>query len=368
MSSNRPNCRVRHWSAGAGLAAAAAAVIGMGTAYADDTSPLDLLGDAQSALIDANHVLGQIDVSGLTGDEAGVGPSITTLIDTQDHALTALDKLDSAESAILSVDNGSLSNFISPLFTNLDQQWYQTTEALLGADQSIASAVSGGSFADILAAQFESLAPDAQLVSDSFQSLPTDWIGSLFGAGSSPAEAASELTSSASATPDDVIGQAITDLNQGTAVLDTASTTDLGTRSADLLSAQEGLPSQIDVDLTQLASLQDQLSANDQTFVAGVDEQMVSAAQNILTADQAFVAADQAGDLSSSGFTSADWSLAGADFNFLGAFLEADGASIFAALTGGFDPSSVADLAASLDPAAVVDPSIFADLLSSIGL
>jgi hypothetical protein len=196
MISNRPNCRVRQWSAATGLAAAAVAVIGMGTAHADDTSPLDLLGDAQSALTDANQALGQIDVSGLTGDEAGVGPSITTLIDTQDHALTILDKLDSAESAILSFDNGSLSNFVSPLLTDLDQQWYQTTEALLGADQSIASAVSGGSFADILAAQFEALTPDAQLVGDSFQSLPTEWIGSLFGAGSSATEAASDLASS----------------------------------------------------------------------------------------------------------------------------------------------------------------------------
>jgi hypothetical protein len=368
MSSNRPNCRVRHWSAGAGLAAAAAAVIGMGTAHADDTSPLDLLGDAQSALTNANQVLGQIDVSGLTGDEAGVGPSITTLIDTQDHALTALDKLDSAESAILSVDNGSLSNFISPLFTNLDQQWYQTTEALLSADQSIASAVSGGSFADILAAQIEALAPDAQLVSDSFQSIPTDWIGSLFGAGGSATEAASELTSSAAATPDDVIGQAITDLNQGTTVLDTASTADLGTPSADLLSGQEGLASQLDPLLTQLGSLQDQLTPTDQTLLAGVDEQLASAAQNILSADQAFVAADQAGDLGGSGFTSADFTVIGADLNFLGSFLTADGAGIFADLTGGFDPSSAADLASSLDPATVIDPSIFADVLSSIGL
>jgi hypothetical protein len=195
MISNRPNCRVRQWSAGAGLAAAVA-VIGMGTAHADDTSPLDLLGDAQSALTDANQALGQIDVSGLTGDEAGVGPSITTLIDTQDHALTILDKLDSAESAILSFDNGSLSNFVSPLLTNLDQQWYQTTEALLSADQSIAGAVSGGSFADILTAQFEALTPDAQLIGDAFQSLPTEWIGSLFGAGSSATEAASDLASS----------------------------------------------------------------------------------------------------------------------------------------------------------------------------
>jgi hypothetical protein len=324
MSSNRPNCRVRQWSAGAGLAATAAAVIGMGTAHADDASPLDLLGDAQSALIDANQVLGQIDVSGLTGDEAGVGPGITTLLDTQDHALTALDKLDSAESAILSIDNGSLSNFISPLFTNLDQQWYQTTEALLSADQSIAGAVSGGSFADILAAQFEALAPDAQLVSDSFQSLPTDWIGSLFGAGSSATEAASELTSSASATPDDVIGQAITDLNQGATLLDAAPTADLSPQEASTLSEQVSIVSQEDGLITAIAGSQESLSATDQTFLAGADEQIVTAAQNLLSADQAFIAADQAGDLSGSGFNSvdlttflADGELLSADFNSL---------------------------------------------------
>src|ERR1700744_5293242 len=366
MSSRHQN---RVWGVGMGItAAAAAAAIGAATAYADDPSPLVVLGEAQSALIDANQVLGQLDVSGLTGDEAGVGPGITTLIDTQDHALMALDKLDSAESAILSVDNGSLSNFISPLFTNLDQQWYQTAEALLGADQSIASAVSGGSFADILAAQFAALAPDAQLVSDSFQSLPTDWIGSLFGAGSSATEAASELPSSAAATPDDVIGQAITDLNQGTSVLDTAPTADLSTESAKLLSIQEGLPAQLDPILTQTASLQDQLTPGAQSLLALLDEQLVSAAQNVGTADQAFVAADQAGELSGSGLNLTDLSVLGADLNLVGAGFDVSLASLLADLTGGLATSSAADLAAGVDPATVIDPSIFADVLSSIGL
>src|SRR6202012_3161438 len=366
MSSRHQN---RVWGVGMGItAAAAAAAIGAATAYADDPSPLVVLGEAQSALIDANQVLGQIDLSGLTGDEAGVGPGITTLLDTQDHALTALDKLDSAETAILSIDNGSLSNFLSPLFTNLDQQWYQTAEALLSADQSIASAVSGGSFADILAAQFEALGPDAQLVSDSFQSLPTDWIGPLFGAGSSATEAASELTSSAAATPDDVIGQAITDLNQGTSVLDTAPTADLSTESAKLLSIQEGLPAQLDPILTQTASLQDQLTPGDQSLLALLDEQLVSAAQNVGTADQAFVAADQAGDLGGSGLNLTDLSVLGADLNLTGAGLDVSIASLLADLTGGLATSSAADLAAGVDPASVIDPSIFADVLSSIGL
>ena len=68
MSNRRQN---RVWGVSMGITAAAAvAAIGAATAHADDTSPLVVLGDAQSALIDANQVLGQIDVSGLTGDEA----------------------------------------------------------------------------------------------------------------------------------------------------------------------------------------------------------------------------------------------------------------------------------------------------------
>jgi hypothetical protein len=169
-------------------------------------------------------------------------------------------------------------------------------------------------------------------------------------------------------TPDDVIGQAITDLNQSTALLDAASTADLGTRSADLLSNTEALPAQLDTGLTEIGSLQDQLSASDQTLLAGVDEQLVTAAQNILTADQGFIAADQAGELSTNSLTSADWTLIGADLDFLGVGIYADGATLFEAFTGGLDPSSAADLASSLDPATAIDPSIFVDALSSIGL
>jgi hypothetical protein len=102
--------------------------------------------------------------------------------------------------------------------------------------------------------------------------------------------------------------------------------------------------------------------------LADVDEQLVSSAQNVLSADQAFVAADQAGDLSSNSLTSADWTLIGADLDSYGTYLYAGGATILAVLTGGTFTSAAADLASSLDPATAVDPSIFADVLSSIGL
>jgi PE-PPE domain len=180
------------------------------------------------------------------------------------------------------------------------------------------------------------------------------------------AGAATDVASPAAATPDDVIGQAITDLNQADTLLDTASTADLSTLSAHLLSAQESI-APIAAGLPTIESLQDQLSAPDQAFVAGVDEQLVSAAQNIVSADQAFVAADQAGELSGSGLNATDLTVLGADFQLLDAGFSVIGADFLADITGGLGTTS-ADLASSLDPAAAVDPSIFADLLSSFGL
>ena len=56
-------------------------------------------------------------------------------------------------------------------------------------------------------------------------------------------------------TPDDVFDQAINYFNQGDAVLDTASTGDLGARSADLLSGQENLGVEAAQILPQFASL-----------------------------------------------------------------------------------------------------------------
>jgi hypothetical protein len=135
-------------------------------------------------------------------------------------------------------------------------------------------------------------------------------------------------------TPDDVIDQAVLDLNQGAAVLDAAPTADLSAKQAEDLANQVTLSSQLDSALDQLRSAQDGLSAADQTFLGDADEQLVSASQNILSADQAFVAADQAGDLSGSGFASADLTLIEADLGLIPAAFDVTGASILAE----FDP------------------------------
>jgi len=159
-------------------------------------------------------------------------------------------------------------------------------------------------------------------------------------------------------TPADVMGQAVSDLTQGAAVLGTADTADLSAGQLDVLTAQEGISTQLDSGLTQLGSLQEELPAGAQTYLAAANEQFVTAAQNLLTADQGFVAADQAGELSGggNGLLPADLPLLEGDFDLLSADFQALGADFVAV----FDPNLGTDTAASA-AAAATDP---AELLS----
>jgi hypothetical protein len=348
MSNQRTNGQARLWAGGIGMAAAAAAVIGMGTAHADDGSvPTDigLLTTAETDVTDAFNLTGQTPDTGF------------------------FSQLEAIQTPLLSSDNSFVSGVGESLFNGPDQNLAQASEAFLSAAEALSSGTPS------ITALGDYASTGFQLDGAVFGEIPSTLIGKLTdqifdigGFDTASASAATDGAASADATPDDVIGQAITDVNQSTTLLDTASTADLGTRSADLLSNSEELPAQLDTGLTEIASFQDQLSASDQALLVGVDEQLVTAAQNLLPADQGFIAADQAGELSTNSVTSADLTLLGADLDVLGAAIYADGATLFAAFTGGLDLSSAADIASSLDPATAVDPSIFADLLSSIGL
>jgi hypothetical protein len=280
-----------------------------------------------------------------------------------------IGKLEAIQTPLLSSDNSLVSDLGGALFNGPDQQLAQSSEALLSTAEALTADPSATTGLAAFSALFQFVG------SNLGDSLPANVIGKLvdqvLGYDIGSAGAAADLASSASsaaATPDEVMGQAISDMEQGTAVLDAAPTTDLGTRAADLLTGQEGLVGRLDPILTQLGSLQDGFNPTDQTLLGNVDELMVSSAQNIVSADQGFVAADQAGDLSGNSAAPADLAVLGADLNFLGSFLTADGASLFAVLTGGLDASSAADLASSLEPSAALDPSILADLLTSFGL
>jgi hypothetical protein len=350
---------VRRWAAGVGLAGGAAvtaAIIGAaGTpvAHADALSTdIGLLTTAETDVNDGLTALSQ-----LPGAGGGTPPPDLGELTSQFEAV---------QTPLLSSDNSVVSGLGELLFNSPDQQLAQSAETFLSAaDAYAADPTSLTNTLDVLSATFQ--------WSDSllFDSLPANVIGKLVdqvaGYDIGSVSAAADSATSASPTPDEEIGQTISVLDQTTAVLAAAPTTDLGTRSADLLTGQEALPGQLDPILTQIGSLQDEFNPTDQTLLGYVDELMVSSAQNIGSADQGFVAADQAGDLSGNSVAPADLAVIGADLNFLDSFLTADGASIFADLTGGLDVSSAADLASSLDPATAFDPSIFADLLASIG-
>jgi len=351
--------RVRRWATGAGLAggaAMAAAMIGTASApagRADDLSTdIGLLTTAETDVNDGLTALSQ-----LPGVSGGTPPAELGDLISQYEAI---------QTPLLSSDNSFVSGLGELLFNGPDQQLAQSADAFLSAaDAYAADPTSLTNTADVLSATFQWT--DSLL----FDSLPANAIGKLVdqvaGYDIGSAGAAADLATSAAPTPDEEIGQTISLLDQTTAILDAAPTTDLGTRSAELLTGAEALPGQIDPILAQLGSLQDEFNPTDQTLLGYVDELMVSSAQNIVSADQGFVAADQAGDLSGNSVAPADLAVIGADLNFLGSFLTSDGASLFALLTGGLDVSPAADLVSSLDPTAATDPSIFADLLSSIG-
>ena len=353
-SIRRASCLVRQWSSGAGLAAAAAAVIGMGTAHADDLSTdIGLLNSAETNVTDAFNVWTQA-----YGEAPPSSDGLTQLI-TQTEAI---------QTPLLSSDNSLLSGLGESLFNGPDQQLAQASETFLSAADAYAADPSSTTGLDAASA---SLQFDESLL---FNSLPANVIGEVIdqvfhlGGSDTAGAAATDLAASASATPDDVMGQAIADLNQGAAVLDAAPTADLSARQADILADSENLNTELVSPLSQMATLQDGLSAADQTYLANADEQFVTAAANMLSADQAFVAADQAGELSGSSFNSTDLGLLDGALGLLSADFNVGGAELFALFTGGLDPSSAADLAASLDPATAIDPSILADVLSSIGL
>jgi hypothetical protein len=359
MISNRRVDRPRR-AVGVGVvvvgAAAAAALTGAGAARADDTgtvSATDALGFLDSATTDLT------DAKDLLSTAVVPDSLLLTLVaETRtDNVLLALaDKSEGVQDPLLTSHDTVLAQTANVLFSGLDQQFAQASEAGLSADKAfVADPSPTTGYESLLPADFQMLSAELDLaVSDALAHLADQLLG-LDGTGDSAAAAAAD-------TPAAVLDQATAAANQGTAALDAAPTADLSARQADILSTQVLDGTEFDKLFADITSMQDLLNSTDQASLAGsVDEQVVSASQGMLSADQAFVAADKAGDLNSNGLLPVDWTVAGADINALGAVFNAFGATLFDAFTGGPDTSSAADVASA------VDPSIFADTLSSIG-
>jgi hypothetical protein len=138
------------------------------------------------------------------------------------------------------------------------------------------------------------------------------------------------------------LGDAAADLTQATSVLDGAPDASLDAAQASILSLQEGVQNgALSTFLSSQESILSDLPAADQADLTGVDDQLASAYQGVLDADQAFAAADEAGDMSGSGFASADLGILDADFAVIPADFNAIFTDIGADLASAFDFSSL---------------------------
>jgi hypothetical protein len=120
MSNRRATGQARLWAGGIGMAAVAAAMIGMGTADADDGSvPTDigLLNAAESNVLEGFAATGRTDT---------VFPDL-------------IGKLDAVQTPLLLSDNSFVSGFGEALFNGPDQQLEQSSEAFLSASQALAA-------------------------------------------------------------------------------------------------------------------------------------------------------------------------------------------------------------------------------------
>jgi hypothetical protein len=197
----------RRWITSAGLAAAAIAVFGTGIAQAD--TPADILDQASGAasaaitdgvpvttgpgpdallsatiidFTDANQVLNEVPAIGTAAETAFTNEQLDIQYDLTGLPLSGatgqLADLQSAEDVILSYNNGALASLVTPLFTNLDQNWYQVSEAVLSADQGFEIAAATGSTP--VPAELALYAADLTVLGDAANSLPIEWASSLF--------------------------------------------------------------------------------------------------------------------------------------------------------------------------------------------
>lgn len=178
MASNRrASGRIRQFSTGAGLAAAAAAMIGMGTAHADGGSvPADigLLDTAQADLAEAFTV---------TGNSSGAPDFYPELVAIQ--------------TPLLSSDNSLVSGFGEALFNGPDQHLAQAAETFLSAAQALGPDTTNlGALGDFASAGFGVDAAIFGEIPSTIVGKLTDQIFDIGGFDSTASPAAADLTSS----------------------------------------------------------------------------------------------------------------------------------------------------------------------------
>jgi tetratricopeptide (TPR) repeat protein len=193
-------------------------------------------------------------------------------------------------------------------------------------------------------------------------------------------------------TIDELLIQSAGDINDAASVYSGIDASLLPAQLAANIGEQvSALQNEADL-ILQLQSLEDALPEALQTNsqIIAADNQIATAAGDVLSAMNTYVNAADAGDYATGAtlsdevtgyFDRLDLVYAEA-FQFLPASINADFTTVFAPFDATLataidnflgdlgsvtDPASAADIAVGLDPATAIDPSIFADLLSSIG-
>jgi hypothetical protein len=171
----------------AGGAVVAAVVIGLGaapSARADDTgpaealtglTPAELLADAQTELTEANNVLSQVPSNDIPNDF--VASLLADQVQEQNTALASLSGLESAEDSILSYDNGALSDLLTPVFTDLDQNWLDASQAKYAGDYNFDLALVNG--IELATVEIGTAIPDFEVFGDVFSSDAIEQAASL---------------------------------------------------------------------------------------------------------------------------------------------------------------------------------------------
>jgi hypothetical protein len=475
MTSNRRNyCRARNWTAGVGISAAAAAMIGIGPAHADTTDVLSVGVDPNDALVlipaenqeyaDVANAL-YLEPNGFTGaatvfltpdvgnEVQNVVPGVQALVQTIEADYTAGDLgaadplyvFGYSEGAVeeglaeqqlhdfgiptddlhfimvgdsASAEGGFLNTFIDSLPESEQQS---TTElfAQLGLTPPVLGATTPdnlyptdayslttdgwtnwddgantyGMFTDHL--EYLGLTPaeiatatettdgmthyftinDANV--NDLEALYNQFLLALDIAPSNvttdAASAAADSTPMAVTTPAGLLSDATTNYTDASQLLSDIPSSSIGEYAPALASATE-FDGNMLTGIANLDSAETALSSYGNGVLAellnpvftNIDQSWDSASQAALDATQALDGV--VGNGSTAEIAAGLLAVSSSEFEALQPALQAEFIDLSAHFLTGGDFTSFADLGAGLDPVSAIDPSMFADLLTSIGL
>jgi hypothetical protein len=364
MSSRHQN---RLWAGGIGMAAATVAMIGMGTAHADTID--ELLIQSEGDMTQTGSLYG------------GIDPSL-------------LDAHQAAGQAMFVSDLQNQADLIAQIQTQQDAlpEALQTSSQLLGVDQHLATAsgdlvsamntfVNAADAGDFATGQTPTLIGDVTgyfakldfVYAEVFQVLPAELNAEFTTVFADFPESVDPVSAAATATdPGTLLSEATTnyaDSNQLLAEL-SSSASAYAPAIATNIQFQDGALQ----DIANVGSAESALSSYDNGVLSdflnpvftSVDQGWDQASEAALNADQAVESAVATG--SATDIASAFLGIAGPEYQAIGPGIQSDFIDLAAHFLTGGDFTSAADLAAGVDPVSALDPSIFADLLSSIGL